>query len=137
MFAYVVQNHLSSNKIVLFKIVCFLKIATFFIGTRIGGDFVDRNILKIWVGKRKKIFKTSLLFKIVFEQGIEYIFLTFYLKRANGVLPSCRRPPISLNLSDKDKEEKAFVSFCFFHKKESKFLSKSQYKISFFNRWLP
>jgi len=72
------------------------------------------------VGKRKKTFKTSLLFNIVFEPGIEY-FLTFYLKRANGVLPSCRRPPISLNLSGKDKEEKAFVSFCIFHKKESKF----------------
>ncbi len=136
MFAYVVQKYLSSNKIVLSKIVHFLKIATFFIGTRIGGDLVVRNISNIWVGKRKKAFKTSLLFNIVFEPGIEY-FLTFYLKRANGVLPSCRRPPISLNLSGKDKEEKAFVSFCIFQKKESKFWVSHNIKLAFFNRWLP
>jgi len=35
LFAYVVQKHLSSNKIVLSKIVHFLKLATFIIGTRI------------------------------------------------------------------------------------------------------
>lgn len=54
LFAYVVQKHLSSNKIVLSKIVHFLKIATFFIGTRIGGDFVGRKYFEYLSGEKKE-----------------------------------------------------------------------------------
>ena len=58
LFAYVVQKHLSSNKIVLSKIVHFLKLATFIIGTRICPATVSSEIFRIseW-GKERKFLK--------------------------------------------------------------------------------